>query len=143
VLSERPELVSILIDVPAPAENGGSEAGTRLLNEFRAIYRQLLTRTRELAPGCQLVLCEPAATWSNLPVEADDRLRPYVHALLKIGEEFHAHGIVPVHSAIVHARRSRPDVSWVNSDGQPTSSGHAVIAYTWLEECGLAPLATS
>lgn len=142
-LRERPELVSILIDVPDPAERAGSESAKRALDEFRAVYRQLLSRTLELAPRCQLVLCEPAATWSNVPVEADDRLRPYVHALFKIGEEFHAHGIVPVHSALVHARRSRPDVAWIDQNGQLNSAGHAVIAYTWLEECGLAPLATS
>ena len=41
------------------------------------------------------------------------------------------------------ALRERPDASWIDQSGQLTSAGHAVIAYTWLEECGLAPLATS
>lgn len=142
-LSARADLVSILIDVPDPAKHSGDDAGASQLDEFRAVYRQLLLRTRQLAPRATLVLCEPAAIWSDVPVEADDRLRPYVHALHKIGEEFHVHGIVPVHSALVHARRSRPEVSWVSSDGQLPSPGHAVIAYTWLEEAGLAPLAMS
>jgi hypothetical protein len=140
-LAARPDMVSIFIDVPQPPEGDGAEP--HALNEFRAVYRQLLIRTKELAPRCTLVLCEPAALWSNRSYEADDRLRPFVHSLLRIGEEFKAHGIVPVHSALVHARCSRPDVNWLNSDGLPTSTAHAVIAYTWLEEEGLAPLAMS
>jgi acyl-CoA thioesterase-1 len=142
-LAARPELVSVAIDVPEPAGGPGSKEHEHALNEFRAVYRQLLIRTRELSPECNLVLCEPAALWSNLAYEADNRLRPFVHALFKIGEEFHAHGIIPVHSALVHARRSRPDITWLSADGLPTSTAHAVIAYTWLEEEGLAPLATS
>lgn len=142
-LAAQPDMVSVFIDVPEPAGDAGSEAHMYALNEFRSVYRQLLIRTKKLAPRCSLVLCEPAALWSNRPYEADDRLRPYVYSLLKIGEEFNAHGIVPVHSALVHARCSRPDANWLNSDGLPTSTAHAVIAYTWLEEEGLAPLATS
>lgn len=136
-------MVSVFIDVPEPQAAPDSEPHEHAIDEFRAAYRQLLVRTKELARRCKLVLCEPAAIWSNIPVEADDRLRPYVHSLLKIGEEFHVHGIVPMHSALVHARRSRPEVTWVNSDGMLTSPGHAIIAYTWLEEEGLAPLAMS
>lgn len=142
-LASRPDMVSVFIDVPEPAGAPGSEPHKHALNEFRAVYRQLLVRTKELAPRCKLVLCEPAAVWSNLPVEPDDRLRPYVHSLMKMGEEFNVSGIVPLHSALVHARRSRPEVNWVHPDGMLTSPGHAVIAYTWLEEEGLAPLAMS
>lgn len=142
-LSARPDVVSIFIDVPEPAGAPASQPHQHALDEFRAVYRQLLIRTKELAPRCKLVLCEPAALWSDVPVEADPRLREFVYALWRIGEEFNVHGTVPVHSALVHARRSRPDVKWIASDGQLTSTGHAVIAYTWLEEEGLAPLALS
>lgn len=142
-LRAQPDLVCVFLDVPEPAGDASSEAHERSLDECRAVYRQLLVQTKQLAPRTRLMLCEPAALWSNIPVEADDRLRPYVHSLFRIGEEFKAHGIVPFHSALVHARRSRPDVSWLGSDGQLTSAGHAVLAYTWLEEAGLTPLAMS
>lgn len=142
-LAARPDMVSVFIDVPEQTAGAGSEPHEHSLNEFRSDYRQLLTRTKELAPRCKLVLCEPAAIWSDLPVGVDDRLRPFVDSLLKIGEEFNVNGVVPVHSALVHARRSRPEVKWLNPDGQLTSPGHAVVAYTWLEEEGLAPLAMS
>lgn len=142
-LAARPDVVSVFLDVPEPAGGAGSDSHDHALNAFRAVYRQLLIRTKELSPRGNLVLCEPAAVWSNQPVEADNRLRPYVHSLYRIGEEFHAHGIVPIHSALVHARRSRPDVPWLSPDAQLSSTGHAVIAYTWLESEGLAPLAMS
>lgn len=142
-LVARPDVVSVFIDVPEQTGPAGSDPHRHTLDEFRSVYRQLLIRTRELVARCTLVLFEPAAVWSDLPVGADDRLRPFVDGLLKIGEEFHVDGVVPVHSALVHARRARPEVKWLNPDGQLTSPGHALIAYTWLEEEGLAPLALS
>lgn len=138
VIAERPDLVSILIDLndPRPAMPGGHAEPS--LDQFRTVYRHILSQTAESLPDAKVVLCEPAALWSTAPVEADEVLRPYVHSLMEIAREFDAKAIVPLHSAFVYVRKARPDIDWTAADHQPTSSGHAVIAYTWLEELGIA-----
>lgn len=138
VVAERPDLVSILIGTTDPLATGPREPG-HSIDEFRAIYRQILEQTRARLPRCKLVLCEPTALWSRAPVQGDDLLRPYVSALVEMGREYGASAVVPLHAAFVWARRVRPEVAWVAADGRPTSSGHMLIASTWLEETEISP----
>lgn len=141
-LAQRSDVVSIHFDVPAPSTGAPPDTASSVA-EYLTLYRQILQRTRERLPECKLVLCQPAAVWTTASFEAADALRPYVHGMMELGREFGAETIVPVHEALVYARRSRPDIGWITSDGQYTSSAHMVIAYTWLEENGMMPRATS
>lgn len=140
-LAQRSDVASIHFDVPAPSAEPGNQASQ--VAEYLTLYRQVLQQTSERLPNCKLVLCQPAAVWTTASFEAADALRPYVHGLMELASEFHAESIVPVHEALVYARRSRPDIGWVTSDGQFTSSANMVIAYTWLEEHGIVPRAVS
>jgi acyl-CoA thioesterase I len=140
-LAQRSDVVSIHFDVPDPSRSAG--AGGTNLAEFQTLYRQVLQRTAERLPDCKLVLCQPAAVWTTASFEAADSLRPYVHGVMELAREFNAETIVPVHEALVYARRSRPDIGWVTSDGQFTSSAHMTVAYTWLEQNGMMPRAVS
>ena len=139
VIAERPDLISILIGVNDATSGPQTSTAGASIAQFATIYRHILTRTAEHLPRCTLVLCEPAALWSATSVHADENLRPYMHTLTEIAREFKAYCIVPLHSAFVYARRARPDIAWVRDDGQPTSSGHALIAHTWMEETGILP----
>ncbi|HEY2586590.1 MAG TPA: GDSL-type esterase/lipase family protein [Tepidisphaeraceae bacterium] len=140
-LAQRSDVVSIHFDVPAPSGPPGAPASKVV--EYLTLYRQILEQTSERLPNCKLVLCQPAAVWTASSFEAADALRPYVHGVMELAREFNAASIVPMHEALVYARRSRPDIGWIESDGQFTSSAHMVIAYTWLEEHGMVPRAVS
>jgi lysophospholipase L1-like esterase len=137
VIDERPDVLSILIDLDDPALRA-ADAPALSVDQFEANYRQILEETTNYLPQCRIVLCEPAAAWSEDAAGADDRLRPYVDSLLAMGRDYSAESVVPAHEALVYARRARPDIRWVRDDGQPTSSGHAAIAYSWLEANELA-----
>jgi lysophospholipase L1-like esterase len=140
-LAQRSDVVSMHFDVPAPTGAPGTTASK--VAEYLALYRQILQQTRERLPNCKLVLCQPAAVWTTASFEADAALRPYMHGLMELGREFSIETLVPVHEALVYARRSRPDIGWITSDGQFSSSAQMVIAYTWLEEQGMVPRAVS
>jgi lysophospholipase L1-like esterase len=141
VLAEQPDVVSLLIDVPDPSRQLPNEVTDISIENLCGLYRQLFEQTQVRLPRCEIVLCEPAAIWSDKPVEADDMLRRYRKALSAINGNFFGRPLVPVHSAFIFAQRTRPDLRWVEEDGQPTSAGHMLIATTWLEENGLAPRA--
>jgi hypothetical protein len=56
-----------------------------------------------------------------------------VESLNRIAVEFKAEVVVPLHSAFVYARQSRPDIAWFTADEKLTSTGHMLIAQAWLE----------
>jgi len=107
------------------------------VDQYHAVYRQVLVQTKEFLPRCKLVFCQPTALWSKSAVEADDRIRPYVQSIAELKEEFGGEVIVPLHEAFVFSRRARPDVQWFVDQSTLTSSGHMLVAYTWLESCGM------
>lgn len=133
VVAERPDVLSVMFDLNS-ASNPPSEVTA---DQYHALYRQVLVQTMERLPRCRLVLCQPAALWSKTAVEADEQLRPYVNALLALNSEFNAEVVVPIHEAFVYARRSRPDVRWFIDQSTLTSAGNMLIAFTWMECCGL------
>ncbi|HXE54995.1 MAG TPA: hypothetical protein VN541_18380 [Tepidisphaeraceae bacterium] len=132
IVAARPDVLSFMIDVPDPHRQPGGSGES--LGDFRSLYREVLSRSLTALPRSKLVLCEPPAVWSLAPVEADEVLRPYVHALFEIAAEFNAQATVPVHSALVYARKARPDIRWVVEDQLLSSSAHTIIAHTWLAE---------
>jgi lysophospholipase L1-like esterase len=133
VLAERPDVLSIHFDLNA-ASNPPEQLS---VDQYHAVYRQVLVQTREFLPKCKLVFCQPAAVWSKTAVEADEKLRPYAQALFELNAEFDGEVIVPLHEAFVFSRRARPDVQWFVDQSTLTPSGHMLVAYTWLESCGM------
>lgn len=134
VLAERPDMISIQLE-PTDANRGaGHQGGGMSVDQYRSVYRQMLVQTKERLPRCRLVLCEPAGLWTNAPAEMDEKLHPFRDTVNALASEFGAQCVVPLHSAFVFARNARRDIQWTTDKLQPTSAGHMLIAFTWLEE---------
>lgn len=137
VIDQSPDVLSIYIGVNdvwhglIPGREGTE------LNNFVAQYRELIDLAFGANPKLQLVLCEPSVLWLTEPVDADERIRPYAAAVHGLSRDFAAHATVPLHQAFTRARRERPDIAWTTDGVHPTSTGHMLIANTWLTSCGL------
>jgi hypothetical protein len=136
VFPQRPHVLSILIDIPRPDSAGEKHSS---LDQFRALYRQMLSKAADALPECKTVLCQPPAFWSDVPAELDENVRPYSDAVIEIAREFNVRIFVPLHTAFALARHSRPDIQWIDPETRPTSAGNMLIAQTWLQEGELAP----
>lgn len=137
VLAHRPALVSIQIginDVWHGLE--GNDNGVPI-EKFRETYAAILTRLQSALPGATLVLCEPGVIWPPAPGEGNAALQPYVAAVRELGGKFQAHTVVPLHAAFEKAKAARPDIEWAPDGVHPSSSGHMLIARTWLGSLGL------
>ena len=131
----EPDVISIMLDVPNPAEQSASPPEN--VDHFRTVLRQLIVSIRRTVPRARFVLCEPPALWCPGAVQSEPSLTRYVKALHELGYEFGGETVVPVHAAFTYARQLRSDVLWGTASGELTSSGHTLIAYTWLEQTGL------
>ena len=134
VIAQKPDVVSILFDAPAPLASGGT-AGP--LDHFRTVYRQVLEMNRRHLPECKIVLGQSPAVWSDVSTEQDEALRLCAQTVFDLAREYDSEVVVPFHEALVFARRARPDIEWIRQTGQLSSSAHMVFAFTWLEETGL------
>jgi acyl-CoA thioesterase-1 len=134
VLAERPHILSVNIGVNDVWAGLGDPSGGVPAARFGEIYHDLLTQTRRSLPECKLVLCEPSGIWQPQPAEAPTRLKPYIDTVHAMAKEFKAECVVPLHSAFVYALHTRPEVAWTTDGVHPTSSGHMLIALTWLQE---------
>ena len=64
-------------------------------------------------------------------------LEPYVAAVRGAAVDFDARGVVPLRRAFEKAGAERPDIDWVPDGVHPSSSGHMLIARSWLACLGL------
>ena len=73
--------------------------------------------------------------YSRVPQDTrgNEMLKPYVKAVNELGKEFKVRCVVPVHEIFESARVLRPDIAWAPDGAHPSSSGHMLIARTWLE----------
>ncbi|MFT3786543.1 MAG: SGNH/GDSL hydrolase family protein [Tepidisphaeraceae bacterium] len=137
VLDERPDVLSVYIGINdvwhgfAP-RNEGTE-----LARYGEGYRGLLKQTLRAFPKLTLVLVEPSVLWLGTPADANEQLIPYVKAVRELATEFGAVVTVPLHETFNAARAARPDIAWTTDGCHPTSTGHMLIARTWLASTGL------
>jgi acyl-CoA thioesterase I len=103
------------------------------IDDYIPTYRELLAQVRQVLPSCRLVLCEPSVIWPPQPEEGNQILQPYVRAVNDLANEFSVDAIVPLHGAFERARELRPDIAWAPDGVHPSSSGHMLIARTWLD----------
>jgi lysophospholipase L1-like esterase len=64
-------------------------------------------------------------------------LEPYVAAVRDAAADFGVLSIVPLHRAFEKAGSERPDIEWAPDGVHPSSSGHMLIARSWLACLGL------
>ena len=133
VIAPRPDVISISVGVNDVWRGLESGDGAVPADEFAAVYHQILEKTRHLMPACQIVLCEPTGIWPPAHSNGPEFMQPYVDAVHRVGKAFHADAIIPLHSAFVMAHKQRPDVDWTTDGVHPTTTGHMLIAHTWLE----------
>lgn len=137
VLDLSPDIVSIYIginDVWHGLEPG--RAGCDVAS-FAAGYRDILDQTRQSLPQAKIILCEPSVLWLDQHPGANEKLHPYIALIHELAKEFQVTGIVPLHEAFESARRTRKDIAWTTDGVHPTSTGHMLIALTWLRAVGL------
>jgi len=137
VIAHEPQLVSIKIginDVWHRLEHAG---GGTSIEKFREIYAEILGQLQAACPGVTIVLCEPSVIWPPAPAEGNEELKPYVAVVRQLGIDFGARGVVPLHGAFNKAGSERPDIEWAPDGVHPSSSGHMLIARSWLACLGL------
>ena len=98
---------------------------------------EILERLRDALPEVTMVLCEPTVIWPPAPAEGNKALAPYVAAVRELGVQFQARAVVPLHEAFNKAALERPDIEWAPDGVHPSSSGHMLIARSWLASLGL------
>lgn len=126
-LDLKPDVLSILIGV--------NDAGRGVpLDQYEAVYDQLLTQTKTALPGVKLVLGEPF----GLPVGAKktqwETWWPNLQKRQEIVAKLAAkHGAVLVHfqRAFDDATKRAPAEHWIWDGVHPTYSGHQVMADEW------------
>jgi len=138
VLALKPDLVSIKIGINDVWHGLGEDPsrGTTIEN-FRAGLDDVLRRLKEGFPQATIVLCEPSVIWPPAPAQGNECLQPYIVAVREAAREFQAKCVVPLHGAFVRSREVRPDIDWASDGVHPSSSGHMLIARTWLAMLGL------
>lgn len=136
VILLEPDVLSVKIGINDVWHGLAGSGLSVSIDRFITTYRELLSRTRQALPGCKLVLCEPSVIWPPQPADGNELLRPYVMAVNHIGREFGAI-VVPLHLAFNRAREIRPDIDWAPDGVHPSSSGHMLIARTWLAAADL------
>lgn len=133
VIDERPDVLSVMIGINDVWHRlAGLDSGVRI-DQFERVYRELLVLTHEILPKCQIILCQPSIIVKPAPANGNAQLEPYVEAVNRIAGDFSSLPPVPVHTALLAARHDRPDIDWTPDGVHPSTSGHAVIARTWLE----------
>jgi lysophospholipase L1-like esterase len=137
VIELAPDVLSIYIGINDVWHGLKPDRDGCSIDDFRAGYRDVLSQTKTSFPAIKLVLCEPSALWLDDPPDANERLTPYVAAVNNLAREFAAEAVVPLHGAFNSARAVRPDIAWTTDGVHPTSTGHMLIARTWLAATGL------
>lgn len=137
VLDQNPALVSIKIGINDVWHGLRSDRAGTSVETFRDVYESLLVGLRNSCPEALVVLCEPSVIWPPAPEEGNAALQPYVQIVRDLGEKFKARAIVPLHGAFNHARKKRSDIAWAPDGVHPSSSGHTLIARSWLAALGL------
>jgi acyl-CoA thioesterase I len=137
VLAHKPHLVSVKIGINDVWHGLDHAGGGVSIEKFREVYTEILGRLGVACPGVTIVLCEPTVIWPPAPSEGNEALKPYVAAVREIGASFHAVGVVPLHDAFNNAASQRPDIDWAPDGVHPSSSGHMLIARSWLACLGL------
>jgi acyl-CoA thioesterase I len=136
VIANEPQLVSVSIGIDDVWHGLDARGGGTSIKKFREIYADILRRLKSACPSATIVLCEPSAIRPPAS-EGNELLKPYVAAVQDAGAAFEARGVVPLYRAFERASSERPDIDWLPDGVHPSSSGHMLIARTWLACLGL------
>lgn len=136
VIAERPDWLFVMIGVNDELFAYSAEYADRAvdLNEYRAIYRRLLARTRA-ALDLRIVLMDPTPLEEDLTSASHDSMRARVAVVAELAREFATERIATfdrLHRAIERSPRR----GWMIDVPHPRLEGQAVIALAVLEHLG-------
>jgi acyl-CoA thioesterase-1 len=131
VLDYRPDWLSVSIGINDVWRQLDSDTGGVPVDEFAAVYRELLECTRGRLSGCGLILMTPGIIGEDPASEGNRRLQPYVEIVEKLAGKFNAF-CVAVHAAFTAALASGAGRPWTEDGVHPNSTGHGLMALTWL-----------
>jgi len=137
VIDQAPDVVSVMIGINDVWHGLVPDRQGVDVETFLRTYRQILMELRARCSACRLVLCEPTVISPPAPAEGNEALQPYVRAVNDLAADFVADFVVKTHETFRNAEQLRPDIAWTTDGVHPTSSGHALIARTWLAAVGL------
>ncbi|HTL31329.1 MAG TPA: SGNH/GDSL hydrolase family protein [Tepidisphaeraceae bacterium] len=136
VLAHKPDVLSVKIGVNDVWHTLAGYGGVEI-DRYIVTYREILGQVKERLPNCAIVLCEPSVIDPPQPSHANTELEPYIQAVHSLAVEFAVEAMVPLHEEFVRMRNLRPDILWTTDGVHPTSTGHMLIARTWLRATGL------
>ena len=137
VLDVAPDILSVKIGVNDVWHGLGGRGEGVDLERYTKVYDNLLAQTAALLPKTKIVLCEPSVIWPPQPTEGNEKLQGYIFAVRAIALKRGAECVVPLHAAFEQAKKLRPDIDWAPDGVHPSSSGHMLLARTWLHATGL------
>lgn len=127
----QPDVLSILVGVNDTWRRYDQNDPTSV-DQFRAGYRDLLVRFREVNDG-PIILCSPFLSHvSDVVAGMREDLDPKIGAVEALAEEFQAI-YVDLNTAFKHACDKREPQYWTHDGVHPTLAGQALIAQTWLD----------
>lgn len=136
VLAHRPDLVSIKIGINDVWHGLDGRGNGVSLDQFVAVYTDLLDQLKSQLPQATVVLCEPSIISPPAAEDGNEVLLPYVEAVRTLAKERQL-SLVPLHRTFLDALEARPDVSWAPDGVHPASPGSMLLARTWLATLGL------
>ena len=137
VIDQTPDVVSVMIGINDVWHGLAPDRAGVDIETFIRTYRTILMELRARCAACRLVLCEPTVISPPAPEQGNELLRPYVRAVNDLAADFVADAVVKTHDVFRSAERIRTDIAWTTDGVHPTSTGHALIARTWLATAGL------
>ena len=139
VIAQRPTVVSVMVGVnDVWRQLDGKGPGTTL-HDYAQIMDKLLTDTIAAEPKVKIVLCEPSVISPPAPAKGNAMLLPYAMAVHELAAKHgdHVACVVPLHQTCLAAERSRPNFAWWPDGVHPSTTGHMLLARTWLAETRL------
>ena len=128
----QPNVISILVGVNDTWHNFMYNNGVEV-DRFEAVYRMLLSYTREQLPGIRFVLCEPfVVEYGVVDSRWIDEIKQRQAVVKKLASEFEAR-FVPFQSAIDEALTLAPPEYWFKDGVHPTAAGHQLLADQWYD----------
>lgn len=126
-LDLKPDMLSILIGINDQGKGIAME-------QYEAVYDELLTKTKAALPNVRIVLCEPFTLPVGKKKENYDVWRAGVQQRQDIVASLakkHATALVRFQKAFDEASKTAPAEYWIWDGVHPTYSGHQIMADEW------------
>lgn len=138
-LDIKPNVLSILVGVNDSTSVIYDWKPVVPVEQYEAVYRQLLDQTKAVLPEVLLVLCEPFVLpvahvkrdWDKYQAE----INPRQALVRKFAQEYDA-VFVPFQEVFDKACQKAPADYWIWDGVHPTVAGHELMAREWIKQVG-------